>query len=93
MGGSKGFPVWMDTFDILGTRSQAKATANAAADATAAQTQAIAQLQTAQQTASTQAQAALDAKRRAATSSQDTFTSPLGVTTQAATAKKTLLGA
>ena len=80
---------------VPGTHTQSAATMskNAANDAAQAQAQAIANLQNAQNTASTQAQNALDAKRRAATSSQDVFTSPLGLTTQAATSKKVLLGA
>ena len=68
---------------------QSKKAQNAAQ---AAQDKAIGDLQTAQQTASTQAQNALQAKRAAATQSQDVFTSPLGVGGQAAVAKKQLLG-
>ena len=71
---------------------QAKASKNAANDAANAQAKAIADLQTAQNTASSQAQNALDAKRRAAMSSSDIYTSPLGITGMAQTAQKTLLG-
>ena len=95
-----------DTFNITGidqtsasftlpgssSTSPAEASKQAAEAAASTQAQAIAKLQTAQNTASTQAQAALTAKRQAAAMSSDVFTSPLGLTTQAATAKKTLLG-
>jgi len=79
---------------VPGTHTQSSATLskNAANDARAAQTQAIADLNTAQATASSQAQAALTAKRAAAAGSSDIFTSPLGLTTQAATSRKALLG-
>jgi hypothetical protein len=65
-----------------------KATENAANQQAAAN----AALVTAQDTASSQAQAALSQKRQAAGASQDVYTSPLGLTTQANTARKTLLG-
>lgn len=73
-------------------QAQATQTKKAQGAAEAAQAKALGDLQTAQQTASTQAQNALQAKRAAATSSQDIFTSPLGLQTQATTAKKQLLG-
>lgn len=69
--------------------NQAKKAAN---DASNQQAAAIANLQTAQNTASTQAQNALTAKRQAAIGSSDVYTSPLGLQTQASTARKTLLG-
>ena len=69
--------------------SQAKKASEAAANQ---QASATAALQTAQDTASTQAQGALTAKRQAAAASTDIFTSPLGLTTQASTARKTLTG-
>jgi hypothetical protein len=68
---------------------QSKKATEAAAGQQAAAT---AELQQSQQTASTQAQNALTAKRAAAASSTDIFTSPLGLATQATTAKKTLTG-
>lgn len=71
---------------------QADQTKKAAATAAAQQAAALASLTTAQNTASTQAQNALTLKRQAAASSQDIFTSPLGLPQQATTAKKTLLG-
>ena len=69
--------------------NQAKKATEAAAQQQAA---ANAALTTAQDTASSQAQAALSAKRAAASSSQDVYTSPLGLSTQATTARKSLLG-
>ena len=95
-----------DTWNIFGTdkgsaaftpplsssTSPAEASKQAADAATQAQSQAIADLQTAQNTASSQAQNALNSKRRAMAGSSDVFTSPLGLGTQATTAKKTLLG-
>ena len=63
-----------------------KAAATAANDQSAA----IAQLSASQQAAASQAQAALNAKRAGAT--QDILTSPLGIQTQASTARKTLTG-
>ena len=75
--------------DSIQQGDQAKKASEAAANQQAA---ANAALTTAQDTASSQAQAALTAKRQAAGASQDVFTSPLGITTQANTARKTLLG-
>ena len=71
---------------------QADQTKKASENAANQQAAATAALQTAQDTASTQAQGALTAKRAAAAGSQDVFTSPLGITTQANTARKTLTG-
>jgi len=69
--------------------NQAKKAGEAASNA---QAQATLDLQNSQATASSQAQAALNAKRQAASASQDIFTSPLGITGQASTARKQLLG-
>ena len=69
--------------------SQAKKAANQSAQQQAA---ALAQLKAGQEAAATQAQNALNAKRAAAASSTDIYTSPLGLTTQANTAKKMLTG-
>ena len=73
-------------------QSQATQTKKATEAAAAQQAAATAALTTAQDTASTQAQNALTAKRQAAAASSDIDTSPLGISTQATTARKTLLG-
>lgn len=72
---------------------QAGAAKNASQAVEQQNSKAIQDVKDAQASASTQAQSALDAKRRASNVTQSVYTSPLGITTQAETAKKTLLGA
>lgn len=77
---------------IYSADAQSTASKKAAGAAAADQNAANVALQTAQDTASTQAQNALTAKRQAAGASQDVFTSPLGLQTQAQTSRITLTG-
>ena len=76
------------------TKNAAQANTQATNEQIAAQTaatdQSISDAKTAQDAASSQAQSAV--AKRAAAASQTVYTSPLGVQTQADTAKKTLLG-
>lgn len=76
---------------VISGQQQAKAAKKASADAAAQNAAAIQNMKDAQAKASTVASDSV--KRRLATMSQTVYTSPLGVTEQAATAKKTLLGA
>lgn len=71
---------------------QAKSANSAANDALLKNAAAVQSVKDAQTNASTQAQSALDTRRRSMAGSQTIFTSPLGLTQQATTAKKTLLG-
>ena len=54
--------------------------------------QAIADAKAAESTAAAQAQAAIDKKLRSKARSQSVYTSPLGLTTEASTTRKTLTG-
>jgi len=76
--------------DIAAGQQAKKAAKKASQDVSTQNAAAIQNLKDSQANASTQAQAAIDARRRAA--SQTIFTSPLGVTQQASVAKKQLLG-
>ena len=69
-----------------------KASNNAARDASAANAKAIADAKAAKDTAASQAAGALTQRKRSIARSQSVFTSPLGVTDQASTIRKTLLG-
>ena len=77
---------------VYSAQSQANATKKAANAASAQNAAAIQNAKDAQSAASTQAQNAITSKARAVGASQSIYTSPLGLTTQASTVKKTLLG-
>jgi uncharacterized protein HemX len=72
---------------------QEKAIKNAQNDAAAAQAKSLEEAKAAVAGAGDQAQAQIDAKRRAIAASNTVFTNPLGIGGQAAVNKKTLLGA
>lgn len=76
--------------DIVGANKQAKASKNAANDASVVNTAAIQTVKDAQGSASNNAQATILARKR--TASQSVYTSPLGLSDTASTAKKSLLG-
>jgi hypothetical protein len=73
-----------------GAENEAK---NAIENTNAANAKAISDAKMAQETAATQAQASVTDKKRAIARSRSVYTSPLGLSDQATTAKKTLLGA
>ena len=75
---------------ISSGQQQAKASKQAAADAQAQNAAAIQSVKDAQSSASTKASDSI--KRRVASASQSIYTSPLGLTGQAETSKKVLLG-
>jgi hypothetical protein len=73
--------------------AQKKAIKNAQNDMNAANDKAIADAKAAQEVAGSQAQAQVDARRRRVADNSTIWTSPMGLTDQATTAKKSLLGA
>ena len=77
---------------FIDSGKQAKAAKNAASNAAAQNAAAIQSIKDSQNAASTNAKNQIDARSRARSGAQSIFTSPLGITTQANTAKKTLLG-
>lgn len=77
---------------VANTQAQAKASKQAASQQQAQTNTSIADLNQAKDAASTVAQASLATKQRLRAGSQTIFTSPLGISGQATTAKKTLLG-
>jgi hypothetical protein len=77
-------------FNVVSQQKQAKEAKKDAAAAAAQNAAAIKQVKDAQKTSGEQAQQIIARRRSAAT--QTIYTSPLGVSTEAATAKKVLLG-
>ena len=75
---------------VMDSRNQAKAADKAAEQASKQNAAALQTVKDSQANASNNAQKVLAVRRRSG--SQTVFTSPLGITTEAATAKKVLLG-
>jgi hypothetical protein len=79
-------------YSVNQSSQAAKAAKLAAGEADARQQKMVRDLQAAQAGASSQAQAAIDERRRRMQGSQTIFTNPLGLGEVASTAKKSLLG-
>ncbi len=77
---------------VYNTQKQATASKKAADNVSAMNAKAIADAKAAESNAAEQAANAINEKRRSRARSQSIFTSPLGLTTQAATTRKMLLG-
>lgn len=77
---------------VTSTQSQANAAKKAANAAAANNAAAISQAQDSVNAAGANASAAMKKRNQAMARSKSIYTSPLGITTQAQTAKKTLLG-
>lgn len=87
-----GTTAYMGYQALTGPAKQAKAANKAAEEASRQNAAAIQGVKDAQSNASNAAQAQLQARARARSGSQTVYTSPLGISGQADTAKKKLLG-